>query len=182
MYHITFCESFELYIVERPNLLERELVKDLRASLMNSLKEYLSISRPNDTERSEKVTAFLANVHDIGKQHSLLMNVYRADVGKLNVTPVITELFDLHPPSSYKEAWRIDITGTCGYYNGIHLHVSCMRFIAYCLDEIKIVTNINSVTHHILVCCWIFTTLYVSVTYTVVSGSLFGSCVLVVRH
>lgn len=91
-------------VSERPNLIEKEQVMLLQTSLMDTLKKYLEMAHPSDVERCEKVLAFLANVHDIGKQHSLLLNVYRADVGRLNVTPVITELFDLHPPSSYKEA------------------------------------------------------------------------------
>lgn len=79
-------------------------MRSLQSSLMDYVKDYIQLSSSADSERYDKLSGFISNVYDVGKQHSLLLNVYRADVDKLEVSPVITELFDLHPPSNYKES------------------------------------------------------------------------------
>lgn len=45
----------------------------------------------------------LTAVNQLGKQHADLMNFYRNQPDKLTVSPVIREVFDLHPPKTYKE-------------------------------------------------------------------------------
>lgn len=54
-------------------------------------------------KKTDKVSAVLTAVSQLGKQHADLMNFYRTQPDKLTVSPVIREVFDLHPPKLYKE-------------------------------------------------------------------------------
>ena len=92
-----------LHLPERPNLIDKNKIEELKASYISQMTQYAKDSRPNNADFSKKLLTISSNVGDIGKQHSLLLNMYRTDVKKLSVSPVITELFDLHPQSSYKE-------------------------------------------------------------------------------
>ena len=83
--------------------MEKEKLAELRESYLTSMKEYVTTTRPNNPDFGKNMLSLLSHISDIGNQHSLLLNMYRADVRKLSVSPVITELFDLHPPSAYKE-------------------------------------------------------------------------------
>lgn len=92
------------FIVDRPNLIEKELVAEMQTKLIASVKTYTKIIRPGNANFSDKLMNLLSNIYDIGKQHSLLLGVYRSEVEKLSISPVITELFDLHPAHAYKES------------------------------------------------------------------------------
>ena len=77
---------------------------ELQETYISSMKQYCLETRTSKAGFCRTMMSLLSNINDIGKQHALLRNIYRTDVGKLSVTPVITELFDLHIPSAYKEA------------------------------------------------------------------------------
>jgi len=76
----------------------------MKDSLLKSFRQFLQLTRPSNTNLYTKITNLLSSIYDIGKQHALLMNMYRAELDNLHVSSVITELFDLHPPHAYKES------------------------------------------------------------------------------
>ncbi|KAF6020677.1 hypothetical protein EB796_021017 [Bugula neritina] len=89
---------------DRPNLIATDKVKEMKDSLLKSFRQFLQLTRPSNTNLYTKITNLLSSIYDIGKQHALLMNMYRAELDNLHVSSVITELFDLHPPHAYKES------------------------------------------------------------------------------
>lgn len=97
------------FVLERPNLIEKSQVLELRNTLLKVKKVYSRLVRSqrktSKKKKSDRISAVLAAVNQLGKQHADLMNFYRNQPDKLTVSPVIREVFDLHPTKAYKEKW-----------------------------------------------------------------------------
>ena len=95
--------TVSVHSTDRPNLFGKGKVREVRSALIEIEKVYGMLRSDGSQGKQRSLMPVASLVHDAGKEHAQLVNGFRSHPEKLTVSPVICELFDLHPLQKYKE-------------------------------------------------------------------------------